>query len=274
MSLPKPPSSEVDPFAGLRVATRARIGLGRAGDALPTEALLDFQAAHARARDAVHGVVDFARIAEQLQPLPSLLLRSRAPDRTSYLRRPDWGRRLHADDLPLLTAQRGDYDLALVVADGLSAAAVNAHAAPFIVELLRRIPNWKLAPVVLAQQARVALGDEVAQTLGARLVVVLIGERPGLSIADSLGIYLTWEPHLGRADSERNCISNIHGDGLSYTQAADTLSWLMSEARARHLTGIELKVDAAAALAHAGEQATPLPSLVRHPTPKQKAPGS
>ena len=113
---------------------------------------------------------------------------------------------------------------------------------------LERIPNWKLAPVVLARQARVALGDEVGEALGARLVAVLVGERPGLSIADSLGIYLTWEPRLGRADSERNCISNIHADGLSYAQAADTLVWLMAEARQRRLTGVELKVDAAPAL--------------------------
>lgn len=247
-ALKPPPADLVDPFAGLRVATRARIGLGRSGDALPTTALLDFQTAHGRARDAVHGVVDYERIAGLLQPLPSLTLRSRAPDRASYLRRPDWGRRLHADDLPALSALHGDYDLALVVADGLSAAAVNAHAAPLIAALLERIPNWKLAPVVLAQQARVALGDEVGEALGARLVAVLVGERPGLSIADSLGIYLTWAPRLGRADSERNCISNIHADGLSYAQAADTLVWLMAEARQRRLTGVELKVDAAPAL--------------------------
>ncbi len=231
-----------DPFARLRLATRARIGLGRAGDALPTRALLDFQAAHSRARDAVHGRVDFDALAAQL-PLPTLRIRSRAADRASYLRRPDLGRRVHADDLPLLTAARGEFDLAFVVADGLSAAGVNAHAASVIGETLRRLPACRRAPAVLAQQARVALGDEAAAALGARLVVLLVGERPGLSVADSLGIYLTWAPQLGRSDAERNCISNIHADGLSYAQAADTLVWLIAEAQRRELSGVQLKLD-------------------------------
>lgn len=249
----------VDPFAGLRVATRARIGLGRAGDALPTRAQLDFQAAHARARDAVHGAVDFAAIVAALgeRALPSVEVQSRAADRATYLRRPDLGRRVDPASLPTLNAARGDYDLAFVVADGLSAAAVNRHAVPLIAEVTRRAPNWKLAPVVLAHQARVALGDEVAEALGARMVAVLVGERPGLSTADSLGIYLTWMPRVGRADAERNCISNVHGDGLSYAQAADTLLWLMTEAQRRGLTGVALKVDAGDAPAPLDGASTP-----------------
>ncbi|NKF21188.1 ethanolamine ammonia-lyase subunit EutC [Solimonas marina] len=242
-----PAESPNDPFARLRIATRARIGLGRAGDALPTRALLDFQAAHSRARDAVHGVVDFDAIAEQLdaQGLRSLRIRSQVTDRASYLRRPDLGRRVYVDDLPTLEAAHGDYDLAFVVADGLSAAAVNAHAAALIGETRARLSTLTLAPVVLAQQARVALGDEVGAVLGARIVALLVGERPGLSVADSLGVYLTWAPRVGRSDAERNCISNIHADGLTYAQAADTLAWLITESRRRQLSGVQLKLDAA-----------------------------
>lgn len=240
---PAPQAAPPDPFARYRSATPARIGLGRAGDALPTAALLEFQAAHSRARDAVHGHVDFDALAAALAPRPSLRVHSRAPDRTGYLRRPDWGRRVRVDDAAALDAARSDWDIAFVVADGLSAAAVEHQAATVLDRILRRIPGWKPAPIVLAAQARVALGDEVGERLGADMVAVLIGERPGLSVADSLGIYLTWQPRVGRADSERNCISNIHADGLSPERAADTLVWLMGEARRRHVTGVALKVD-------------------------------
>lgn len=252
-----------DPFARWRTATRARIGLGRAGDALPTAALLDFQAAHSRARDAVHGRVDFDAIAAQLAgtfAAPPLRVRSRAADRSVYLRRPDLGRRVHADDLPQLQAAAGGdagFELAFVVADGLSAAAVNAHAAPLLAQLAPRLAGWRLAPVVLASQARVALGDEVAEALGARLVAVLIGERPGLSVADSLGIYLTYAPRVGCRDAARNCISNIHADGLGYARAADTLCWLLDEARRLRLTGVALKLDAPpASLGNSGTSIT------------------
>ncbi|WP_084197429.1 ethanolamine ammonia-lyase subunit EutC [Solimonas soli] len=211
------------------------------------QALLDFQMAHSRARDAVHGRVDFDAIAAPLAGAfaqTPLRVRSRADDRAIYLRRPDLGRRVHADDLPPLQGAHADYDLVFVVADGLSAAAVNAHAVPLLRTLAPRLAGWTLAPIVLASQARVALGDEVAVTLGARLVAVLIGERPGLSVADSLGIYLTYAPRIGCADSARNCISNIHADGLGYARAADTLMWLLDEARRRRLTGVDLKLDA------------------------------
>lgn len=243
-----PDDPHQDPFARWRTATRARIGLGRAGDALPTAALLDFQAAHSRARDAVHGHVDFDAIAAQLAgifPAPPLRVRSRAADRFVYLRRPDLGRRVHPDDLPRLqAADGGGFELVFVVADGLSAAAVNTHAAPLLAQLAPRLAGWRLAPVVLASQARVALGDEIAEALGARMVAVLIGERPGLSVADSLGIYLTYAPRIGCPDAARNCISNIHADGLGYARAAATLCWLLDQARRLRLTGVALKLDA------------------------------
>jgi ethanolamine ammonia-lyase small subunit len=245
-----------DPFARLRSTTPARIGLGRAGDALPTAALLAFQAAHSRARDAVHAMVDFDRLATTLSPHRCLTLRSRAPDRAVYLRRPDLGRRVAPDDLAQLHSEHGDWDAVFVVADGLS-AAVERHAAAVLEQTLLRLPNWKIAPIVLARQARVALGDEVGAVIGARMVAVLIGERPGLSVADSLGVYLTWAPRIDCTDAQRNCISNIHAEGMSPDEAADTLAWLMSAARSRRLTGVELK------LASAHERGAALPPGVQ-----------
>ena len=239
--------TEADPWAQFRAATRARIGLGRAGDALPTAALLDFTLAHARARDAVHGAPDFVAIATRLQPAETVLVHSQAADRLTYLRRPDLGRRLREADREKL--KMGAWDAVFVVADGLSANAIDAHAVPMIVAARARLDGWRLAPVVLARQARVALGDEIGAALGARLTVLLVGERPGLSVQDSLGIYLTIAPGVGRNDSERNCLSNIHADGLSYEGAADKLAWLMKEAVRLSLTGVGLKEDAPIALA-------------------------
>lgn len=232
----------LDPWARFRAATRARIGLGRSGDGLPTPALLDFQEAHARARDAVHGAVDFAALADRFPGRDVLTLRSAAADRATYLRRPDLGRRLDDAYRPLL--DKGDYDIAFVIADGLSAAAVTDHAAALVNACLALLPGWRVAPIVLARQGRVALGDDIGAALGARMVAVLIGERPGLSVANSLGAYLTWEPRPGRRDSERNCISNIHADGLDIDGAAKRLTGLMAEARRLRATGITLKEDA------------------------------
>lgn len=246
---------ELDPWSRFRLATRARIGLGRAGDGLPTEALLEFQQAHALARDAVHGRVDFAGLADELAPTPSLCVRSAAGDRATYLRRPDLGRRLSPESAAALTP--GDWDVVFVIGDGLSAAAVTDHAVPTLNAVLDRLAGWNVAPAVLAEQARVALGDDVGERLGARLCVVLIGERPGLSVANSLGAYLTWEPRVGRRDSERNCVSNIHADGLSYAAAADKLHWLMTEARARRLTGVGLKEEAGVLVSTTGTAALP-----------------
>jgi ethanolamine ammonia-lyase small subunit len=235
-----------DIWARWRSTTKARIGLGRSGDALPTAPLLEFQAAHSRARDAVHGAVDFAVQAKTLQPHPTIAVRSQAADRATYLRRPDLGRRL--DPASADSLEPGGYDLALVIADGLSARAVDSHAAAVAKLCLDKLADWRIAPVVLAEQARVALGDEVGERLNAATVAVLIGERPGLSVADSLGIYMTWAPRRGRADSERNCISNIHAAGMRHAAASDLLVWLLREARRGKLSGIGLKVDPAAVL--------------------------
>lgn len=231
-----------DPWARFRAATRARIALGRAGDGLPTKALLEFQLAHARARDAVHGAADFDEIAASLDPVTTIRVHSAAPDRSTYLRRPDLGRRL--DPASAAALPKGDWDLVFVIADGLSASAVQVNAVPMVRACLDRLHGWRVAPVVLAEQARVALGDEIATLMGARMVALLVGERPGLSAADSLGAYLTWDAKPGRADSERNCISNIHADGLSIGTAADKLCWLAREATRLKLTGVALKEDA------------------------------
>ena len=232
----------LDPFAPYRAATRARIGMGRAGDAVRTGALLDFQAAHARARDAVHGTLDVSQLEAQLAPLPSLRVHSRAEGRDEYLRRPDRGRRLAPDSAQRLTAACGTYDLSLVIADGLSPAGVTRNAASIVRALLQHLPHLSWAPLVLAEQARVALGDEIGALLGARYVAVMIGERPGLSVGDSVGIYLTREPRIGRTDAERNCISNIHADGLTPAGAADLLKQLLQQAELLKLTGVNLKV--------------------------------
>jgi ethanolamine ammonia-lyase small subunit len=231
-----------DPWTALRRHTAARIGLGRAGDSVPTERLLEFEVAHAKARDAVHAPLDVDAVVAQLDGRPVVEVRSAAPDRATYLQRPDLGRRLHREDVGRL--DRGGYDIAFVIADGLSARAVHDHAAATLRAVLSRLDGWSLAPVVIATQGRVAVGDEIGERLGAGLVAVLIGERPGLSAADSLGIYLTAHPRVGRRDSERNCISNIHPPhGLGYAGAADKLVHLMTEARRLGITGVGLKDD-------------------------------
>ena len=238
-----------DPWAVLRAATRARVALGRAGDALPTARELEFRAAHAAARDAVHQPLDPEVVRAQLPDTDLLEVHSAAPDRATYLQRPDLGRQLApGTELP----HTGD-DLAVVVADGLSPRAVHEHAAGLVAALLERLPGWSVGPLVLAHQARVALGDAVADALGARAVVVLIGERPGLSSADSLGVYLTWDPRPGRADSERNCVSNVRPPhGLSYAQAADTVAALLGAARELGASGVVLKDEGPALPAGAG----------------------
>ncbi len=238
---------EFDPFARFRSATRARIGLGRCGDGIPTAANLELQLAHARARDAVHGAVDFIAIAQRLAPLDTVCVRSRCDNRAQYLARPDLGRRL--DPISRQTLSGGPFDVAFVIGDGLSAAAIEHHAENVLAACLNRMGGLTLAPVILAAQARVALADEIGEALGARLVVILIGERPGLSAPDSLGAYVTFHPKVGCMDSERNCVSNIHLDGLSYEAAADKIAWLVREAFALGLTGVGLKENAGAATA-------------------------
>jgi ethanolamine ammonia-lyase small subunit len=232
----------LDPYAALRAATPARIGLGRSGDSLPTRALLDFQLAHARARDAVHGAFDAEALARELAPLPTICVQSQVEDSATYLRRPDLGRRLNADSRQKLTELAATPDVVFVIADGLSASAVQTQAATVISASLLGLAGLKIAPVVIARFGRVALGDEIAQILGGKLCVLVVGERPGLSVADSLGVYLTYAPRPGRRDSERNCISNIHANGgLSIEQAATTLCWLARAALSRKETGVSLK---------------------------------
>jgi ethanolamine ammonia-lyase small subunit len=227
----------------LRSFTTARVGLGRTGVSQQTRDLLDFQLAHARARDAVHARLNAAAFAVELAAstsLPVLRVHSAAGDRSTYLQRPDLGRRLNQASRASLPA--GDYDLALVVADGLSAIAVERHVCPLLKELLPQLEGWRLAPLVVVELGRVAVADEIGDALGARMSVVFIGERPGLSSPDSLGAYITWQPRPGRTDAERNCISNIRIEGLSYAAAAAQLCFYLTEGGKRQLTGIGLKV--------------------------------
>ena len=227
----------------LRAMTRARVRLGRSGTALPTAALLAFDLDHARARDAVQADLSVDDL-EAAIGSPLIRVRSRADDRATYLRRPDLGRLLAPEDVALL--RPGAATLAIVIADGLSALAVQTHAAPMIAALVDRLPDWRIAPLVVARQARVAIGDPIGALLGVELVVVLIGERPGLSAPDSLGAYLTWAPRPGLRDSERNCVSNIRPpQGLSYAAAADTIAALLRTARRGRRTGVTLKDGAA-----------------------------
>ncbi|MBV6286687.1 ethanolamine ammonia-lyase subunit EutC [Pseudomonas aegrilactucae] len=241
-----------NPWLDLRRLTPARIALGRTGTSLPTRAQLDFQSAHAQARDAVHLAFDHTGLREQLRERgrDSLLLHSAASDRHNYLQRPDLGRRLHEDSAQQLRehaqANPGGVDLAIIVADGLSALAVHRHAVPFLNRLEEHIgaEGWSTAPVLLVEQGRVAVADEVGQLLGARMSVILIGERPGLSSPDSLGLYFTYNPKVGLTDAYRNCISNVRLEGLSYGMAAHRLLYLMREACRRQLSGVNLKDEA------------------------------
>ena len=247
-----------NPWSALRQFTDARIALGRAGVSLPTHAHLEFQLAHANARDAVHLALDAETMARKVDAsipqsgAPCLVLQSAASSRAQYLQRPDYGRKLSAESRARLQAlcvtqklQPDDrpYDLALVVVDGLSALAMEQNALPFINALLPLLAteDWKLAPVCVVSQGRVAVGDEVGQLLGAKLVVVLIGERPGLSSPDSMGLYMTWMPAAGLTDAARNCISNVRPAGVSYDEAAHKLHYLLSNARKRALSGVALK---------------------------------
>lgn len=236
-----------DPWVLLGARTPARIALGRTGVSLPTREVLSFALAHARARDSVHAAVDRTALAGRLRSfgVETIEADSLARDRQTYLRQPDHGRRLDADSRARLgaAARAGSSDLAIVISDGLSATAVTAHAPAVVEALLPHIARLGLvtAPVVLAEGARVALGDEVGVLLRSKLVVVLIGERPGLSAADSLGAYITFDPQPGRTDAERNCISNIRPGGLAPSAAAANLAWLIEAAFVMGATGVRLK---------------------------------
>ena len=283
-----PPATSPDPWVALRSHTPARIALGRSGNSLPTHEVLRFAAAHAQARDAVHVPLDRQLLAEQLHASgwQTVLIQSRADSRATYLRRPDLGRRLHADSAQQLlelaahpasepapestataTATSASAsaapDLALVVADGLSASAAQQHALATLQHLRLALQAsaggaLRLSPVCLAHQGRVALADEVGALWRARAVLILLGERPGLSSPDSLGAYLTFAPNIGRSDAERNCVSNIRPQGLPPAHAGARLAWLVLEALRRQISGVALKDDSAALLlAHGASQGVP-----------------
>src|SRR5262249_24794740 len=236
-----------DPWPVLRQFTAARIGLPRSGASLATAPLLELRLAHARARDAVHERLDDAQLVGDLTTLglPVLTLASAAEDRRHYLMRPDLGRRLGESSNAALAAHAGDYDVAFIVADGLSARAVAAHARPVLAQLLPRLraKNWRIAPLTVVRHGRVAIGDAIAMALRASIAVVLLGERPGLSSPDSMGAYLTWQPTPQTTDADRNCISNIRPEGLNYADAAFKLAHVLIAIRARRISGVALKDD-------------------------------
>ncbi|HSH73551.1 MAG TPA: ethanolamine ammonia-lyase subunit EutC [Methylophilaceae bacterium] len=241
-----PDTSIQDPWQQLRQFTRARIALGRVGSSLPTKEVLDFGLAHAMARDAVHLALDVNALEQSINDIGSKTIRvhSRAPDRANYLLRPDWGRRLDEASLDLLKVSKPQtpIDFLVVVGDGLSSLAVERHVVPLLNEIQACMPStWVVGPVVIASQARVAIADEIGETLGARMTAMLIGERPGLSSPDSLGIYLTYAPKVGYSDADRNCISNVRPEGLNYPAAAKKMMWLAKEAMRLQVSGVALK---------------------------------
>jgi ethanolamine ammonia-lyase small subunit len=245
------PSAE-DPWRILTQFTPARIALGRAGMSLPTAAHLDFQLAHALARDAVAVPLDFSELeqAMQQQGYETLLLQTQADTHQAYLQRPDLGRLLNpisADCLRQAALQRTAPDIAVIVADGLSSKAIEGHAEPFLRLLIPQLHDsgYAMAPICLVKHGRVAIGDAIAEMLSARLCVVLIGERPGLSSPDSMGIYFTYRAKSGSTDAERNCISNIHRHGLSYRQALQKLCYLLGKADRLGYSGVHLKDESA-----------------------------
>lgn len=226
----------------LRALTPARVGLGRTGVSQTAHDVLAFQQAHAMARDAVHAVLHTRLLAAEVEsawPACEVLrLHSAASDRAAYLRRPDLGRMLDQASRGVLPGKPTGCDIALIIADGLSALAIERHAIPLLTALLPRLAGWNMAPIAMVEQGRVAIGDEIGETFGAEIAVVLIGERPGLSSPDSLGAYVTWMPRRGRTDAERACVSNIRPEGLGYDQAAAQIEQVMVSARRLRMTGV------------------------------------
>ena len=234
-----------DPWLALNKFTAARIALGRTGVSIPFRENLSFKMAHAFARDAVYTTLDKSLISEGLMELkqPFLLLHSRASDRVQYLQRPDLGRRLDDRSLSMLSQHPGSYDTCINIADGLSAAAINKHALPLLSLLIPRLisSGISVAPICIIEEGRVAISDETGNALGAKLSIILIGERPGLSTPDSLGVYLTFHPQVGNTDHQRNCISNIGPNGLPYASAADRINYLANESLRIQISGVGLK---------------------------------
>jgi ethanolamine ammonia-lyase small subunit len=242
----RPPVTR-DAWSRLRDATQARIALGRAGGSLPTGEWLDFKAAHAAARDAVHNAFDAPALANEIAALgvETFVVDSQAPDRFTYLQRPDLGRRLGAGSVEAVRqlATHSAAELVIVVSDGLSALAVHRQVVPLLAQLVPRLSagGWQLAPIVVARFGRVALQDEIGELVGAQAALMLIGERPGLGSPDSLGAYLVYGPRSGNTDAQRNCVSNIRAEGLPPAAAADTLEYLLVESRRRKISGVSLK---------------------------------
>jgi ethanolamine ammonia-lyase small subunit len=236
-----------NPWKQLRELTAARIALGRAGHSLPTRELLAFQLAHAKARDAVWQgleasfLISASLSSTTLAALNPIYLHSAARDRAEYLRRPDLGRKLAPESADRI--ERGDWDAVIVIADGLSAIAVHRHAVALMEALLPQLDGWRIAPVCVVEQGRVAIGDDIGELIGAAMALVVLGERPGLSSPDSLGAYLTWSPRVGRTDAERNCVSNIRVGGLDPEIAAVRIAQLMRAARQQRLTGVGLSIE-------------------------------
>jgi ethanolamine ammonia-lyase small subunit len=254
---------EKNPWNALQQFTNARIALGRAGNSLPTAPLLAFNLSHAQARDAVHHPLDADRLHEQLRAhgFTTLDVHSAAPDREHYLRRPDLGRRLSEESREVLRQVTLEPpEVVFVIADGLSAFAASKQSIPLLNAVCSRLTDWTIGPVIVARQGRVALGDEIGEILKTKLVVMLIGERPGLSSPDSLGIYLTYAPKVGCSDAQRNCISNVRPEGLNYDAAAHKLHYLLTHARRLGLTGVGLKDDSDALLGQTEPDASVIPA--------------
>jgi len=234
-------------WARLRELTAARIGLKRSGASLATAPLLEFKLAHARARDAVLEPLDETRLIAELAGLsdPVLSVASAAADRRKYLLRPDLGRCLAANAQAVLAPHAGGQDVVFVIADGLCARAVKMHAREVLARIIEalRAKGWSIAPLVVARHGRVAIGDAIATTLRAACVAILIGERPGLSAADSMSVYLTWQPHAHTTDAERNCVSNIRPEGIGCAEAAGKIAYLLLAMRTRGMSGVQLKDD-------------------------------
>lgn len=234
-----------DSWQHLKQFTNARIAIGRAGGSLSSAEQLKLFQAHAMARDAVHAEMHSDQLRHDVSfwQQDIINLKTTAADREQFLLRPDWGKKLKAESAKKLRKLLGNYDISLIVGDGLSAKAVNSHFAPLLKELLPKLGQYTLSPLCLVEQARVAVSDEIGSLLGSRLAVIFLGERPGLSSSDSLGIYLTYGPHPGQTDERRNCISNVRPEGMHYVLAAEKLAYLIGEALRRKISGVQLKDD-------------------------------
>lgn len=235
--------SRKDHWEFLKNFTDARIAMGKTGNSIPTKNLLEFQLAHAKARDAVHSELNFTEISDLLNKfnLQIINLHSSVHNRMEYLQRPDLGRKLNEESKNILNKCQKGFDLSIVIADGLSSLAIKNHLKPFLENLLPELNSWRLAPLSVVKEGRVAIGDEIAQILEAEIVVILIGERPGLSSPDSMGIYLTYAPKSGLTDESRNCISNVRPAGLNYGSASKKLLYLLNQSRSKKLSGVNLK---------------------------------